>query len=646
MHLEHATGSQEFDYCTSRDTTVNEKGDSVEERETIQWHPSVGGTGDFKSKSDCVGEGSQSTQNDFDVQSSSEENSAMSLQKQANIKKTGSQEGNENMADVKNCSLNLNQPLKITQNVKSHSGFCEYVQNVQAIAENSYMSNRERYASKVHRDLLQKLESPKLKRPMDRVNTNLVKKKMDTLPSSDIIKEELSKIDAENYNKHNKVSPSHQLTFKKISVDSKAGNIIEDKKNEEVQEKPEFGDNAIFANKVGMNNLENSDVRSIETCQDTSNSAGNVDIEAETVGFCRFRHDKSLQADGFNESCFVEMFSNSVMGNIMSGSGTTGSLRNYGKQVSDTVHAESYKASIKGECLEGSRRVSLNKIQVKDDGSGDSAVTIEGKVSTHTHDLDEVLGPNIKENTESTRDPCKFQGLGNLLTEIGGCDESNKPLVKAELVENIDDRTSFKPESSDLGKADDILNSVSESKTEGSAKRTTASHSLAGQSMSYKTNRNLESTNAFTEVSTKDFCKSADLEVLTDDDQEKSTLINGRFKLDFHETQVIVNQGNINRLPITVIVHILKNLTAFQLLRRVSCVCKYWYNICRDPDVWRRISLVNQHRLSDFDFKRILHFSDCRVRILNLTDSRFVTNHGIKYLIMSCPLLEELRLMR
>ena len=78
------------------------------------------------------------------------------------------------------------------------------------------------------------------------------------------------------------------------------------------------------------------------------------------------------------------------------------------------------------------------------------------------------------------------------------------------------------------------------------------------------------------------------------------------FKLDLMCTQ----SNSINYLPPCVLVQILRNLTVFGLLQRASLVCKYWYNLCRDPDLWVNISLVNQHRLKDAEFKKAInHFT-------------------------------------
>lgn len=83
------------------------------------------------------------------------------------------------------------------------------------------------------------------------------------------------------------------------------------------------------------------------------------------------------------------------------------------------------------------------------------------------------------------------------------------------------------------------------------------------------------------------------------------------FKLDFASSQ----QNNINYLPSSILVQVFRNLSVFGLLQRASLVCKYWYNLCRDPDLWVNISLVNQHRLKDCEFQKVIL---CTLTLINL----------------------------
>ena len=582
--------------CETSEAATNQKGDSIIERETIQ----------RDSLNYIVGEENHNTQ------SNRNENSSQSFENQSGCQATvtGSH-GSENLTEVKSSLFDFNQSSGNAQKLQSKSEFCEYVQNVQALAESSYI--RYRNTSKTHTDKLQKLESPKLKRPIDRVNTNVAKKRTESLVSSNVGRGVSTAVN----DKHKKVSPCDQSGLPSTSI----GNVTDDTCNDEISEKPESSgitdlNHFNSVTNEGMNILEDTGGNSVETFEERLNNAAGLN-KRETESSCATRNVKILQ-EGFDVSCFVEMFSNSVMGNIMSDAGKAGSLRFRGKPGNEKVNTENYKTSVETQYEKDSGR-----IVIKDVGKNDGTIKQDSKTSTQASCVDEILGPtNIEGESDDSREVCKFQELGDLVRDIGDSAECHRQ--SAEIVKIC--HNSASSEAGMFGSCD----SGSHLQTSG-----TGSDSFAEVLDKDKSE--------IADENTKKVDDDRDIEVT---DKSVSTFINGRFKLDYHETQDIMNQGNINRLPITVLVHILKNLTAFQLLRRASCVCKYWYNLCRDPDIWRSICLVNQHRLSDFDFKRILQFSDFRVRFLNLTDSRFVTNHGIKYLIMSCPLLEELRVMR
>lgn len=61
----------------------------------------------------------------------------------------------------------------------------------------------------------------------------------------------------------------------------------------------------------------------------------------------------------------------------------------------------------------------------------------------------------------------------------------------------------------------------------------------------------------------------------------------------------------INYLPSPVLLQILRSLSVFARLQRASLVCKYWYHLCRDPDLWTDIDLGNQHRMKDSDLTMV-----------------------------------------
>ena len=102
---------------------------------------------------------------------------------------------------------------------------------------------------------------------------------------------------------------------------------------------------------------------------------------------------------------------------------------------------------------------------------------------------------------------------------------------------------------------------------------------------------------------------------------------------------------NINRLPSNILLHILKSLTMHELLCRASLVCKCWYNLCRDPDLWRNVELSHQHRVDDIVLSRLTSYSD-RVSSINLEDTKMLTSHGISLVCVKCKHLQQLRLTR
>lgn len=104
--------------------------------------------------------------------------------------------------------------------------------------------------------------------------------------------------------------------------------------------------------------------------------------------------------------------------------------------------------------------------------------------------------------------------------------------------------------------------------------------------------------------------------------------------------------GNINRLPYCVLVQIFQNFSPFMLLNKVSQVCKYWYNVSRDPDLWRDLIMTNHCKLTDEFLLDLLKFSDYRAKTVNLTECRFITNHGIQRLLEKCRNLHVLKLIR
>ncbi|XP_063437335.1 F-box/LRR-repeat protein 17-like [Mytilus trossulus] len=104
-------------------------------------------------------------------------------------------------------------------------------------------------------------------------------------------------------------------------------------------------------------------------------------------------------------------------------------------------------------------------------------------------------------------------------------------------------------------------------------------------------------------------------------------------------------QSSINRLPMNILLQIFKSLTMCELLCQASLVCKTWYNLCHDPDLWRSIDLSHQHRADDNVLSRLTSYSD-RVTNINLEDTKILTSHGISLVCVKCKHLQKLKLTR
>ncbi len=102
---------------------------------------------------------------------------------------------------------------------------------------------------------------------------------------------------------------------------------------------------------------------------------------------------------------------------------------------------------------------------------------------------------------------------------------------------------------------------------------------------------------------------------------------------------------NINELPYALMVQIFRHLSLANLLHRASCVCKYWYDLAHDPDLWRHITLKSQLRLTNVDLQRVTGYSD-NVIYLDLTDIRLITNEGLDLALTQCKQLQTLKLTR
>ncbi|CAC5424424.1 FBXL17 [Mytilus coruscus] len=104
-------------------------------------------------------------------------------------------------------------------------------------------------------------------------------------------------------------------------------------------------------------------------------------------------------------------------------------------------------------------------------------------------------------------------------------------------------------------------------------------------------------------------------------------------------------QSSINRLPMNILLQIFKSLTMCELLCQASLVCKTWYNLCHDPDLWRSVDLSHQHKADDNVLSRLTSYSD-RVTNINLEDTKVLTSHGISLVCVKCKHLQKLKLTR
>ncbi|CAC5406639.1 FBXL17 [Mytilus coruscus] len=104
-------------------------------------------------------------------------------------------------------------------------------------------------------------------------------------------------------------------------------------------------------------------------------------------------------------------------------------------------------------------------------------------------------------------------------------------------------------------------------------------------------------------------------------------------------------QSSINRLPMNILLQIFKSLTMCELLCQASLVCKTWYNLCHDPDLWRSVDLSHQHKADDNVLSCLTSYSD-RVTNINLEDTKVLTSHGISLVCVKCKHLQKLKLTR
>ncbi|KAJ8311739.1 hypothetical protein KUTeg_011094, partial [Tegillarca granosa] len=72
-------------------------------------------------------------------------------------------------------------------------------------------------------------------------------------------------------------------------------------------------------------------------------------------------------------------------------------------------------------------------------------------------------------------------------------------------------------------------------------------------------------------------------------------------------------------------------------------VCRTWYQLSLDPELWRRIDLRRQERVTDSALVTLTSYSD-RVTYLDLTDTKELSCEGTMKVAEGCPDLVELQL--
>ncbi|KAL3859592.1 hypothetical protein ACJMK2_009806 [Sinanodonta woodiana] len=98
---------------------------------------------------------------------------------------------------------------------------------------------------------------------------------------------------------------------------------------------------------------------------------------------------------------------------------------------------------------------------------------------------------------------------------------------------------------------------------------------------------------------------------------------------------------HFNNLPVQLILEIFKYLWVYELLRKVSLVCKYWYNLCRDRRLWTSVTLNGTPRT----LGQFLELTKYNVHELVLTNSFCnVSNFGLACLLKRSTGLKCLKL--
>ncbi|XP_061180559.1 uncharacterized protein LOC133189168 [Saccostrea echinata] len=103
--------------------------------------------------------------------------------------------------------------------------------------------------------------------------------------------------------------------------------------------------------------------------------------------------------------------------------------------------------------------------------------------------------------------------------------------------------------------------------------------------------------------------------------------------------------NNINDLPPSILVNILKHLRMCDLLHKASLVCKLWHQLVYDPDLWRHVDLHYQHKVTDKQLLTLTQISD-RVTHIDISDTQNLTSEAMERALKWCGHLRSLYMSR
>ena len=101
---------------------------------------------------------------------------------------------------------------------------------------------------------------------------------------------------------------------------------------------------------------------------------------------------------------------------------------------------------------------------------------------------------------------------------------------------------------------------------------------------------------------------------------------------------------HINELPTLLMSQILSYLTMNELLCTASLVCKTWYQVAREPGLWKRV-VLDRPGLVDEDLWNVVCINP-NLNQLHITDCRHLTGPGVAKALALCSALKELVIMR